>query len=138
MKTYASKKVQIIYGGFLLTGTMDGTFVSAEKTTDDFTTAIGSDGEGARIQSADESGEVTFTLMQTSAGNDFLSNCRLTDKATGLGTKNLFVKDGSGRTLIHAAEAWIKKVAKVELADGKTGREWVISSANLEIFVGGN
>lgn len=138
MKTYSPKAVQVIYGNRILTGFMDGTFIEADKTSDDWAEHIGADGEGARVQSADESGTVTLTLMQTSASNDYLSGCRNADRASSLGTKSLVVKDGSGRSLIFAAEAWIKKVAKSELSNDKGSRQWVFVSTNMEHFVGGN
>lgn len=137
-KTYSPKKVRVIYGGVVMTGYMDGTFVEVDKTTDDFTEIVGSDGEGARIASADESGTVTITLMQTSASNDYLSNMRIKDKQTNLNTAALTVEDGSGRTLCEATEAWIKKVAKVEMSNDKTGRAWVFASTDLRHYVGGN
>lgn len=138
MRTYSPKKVQVNYGGIILTGYMDGTFIEVDKTSDDFTPHVGADGEGARIQSADESGSVTLTLMQTSASNDALQAARDADKASGQGTRPLMVKDGMGTTIITAQESWIRKTPKVELSNDKGSRVWIFDSTELIVKVGGN
>lgn len=138
MRTYSPKKVQVIVGNHVCTGLAKGSFVVVEKKEDDFTTEVGSDGEGARTQSADESGSVTITLMQTSASNDVLSGLRDADKASGAAVFPLMIKDGSGRTIVTAAEAWIRKVPNSDFSDQKTDRPWIIDSAILIHKLGGN
>lgn len=138
MRTYSPKKVQIIVADQILTGIAKGSFVVVEKKEDDFTTEIGSDGEGARTQSADESGSITITLMQTSASNDILNALRDADKASGASVFGLMVKDGSGRSIYTAAEAWIRKVPNSEFSDQKTERAWIIDSAILIHHTAGN
>ena len=137
-KTYNAKKVLISFAGKTLTGTLDGSFVKVSRNNDSFMLAIGSDGEAARAANADKSGTVTVTLMQTSPSNDDLSNLMNADELTNTGTGALFVKDASGRTLVSAVEAWIRKPADVEFAREITGREWVFETGNLEIFNAGN
>lgn len=139
MKTYAPKKVQVVYNGRILTGFMDSTFIKIQKTSDDYSVHVGADGEGARIESADESGSVTLTLMQTSLSNDVLSAMRIKDKAgdpTGHGA--LLIKDLNGTTLISAAEAWIRRPPDGELANDKGSRDWIFDSTALLIMFGGN
>lgn len=138
MRTYAPKKVQVIYNGRILTGFMDGTFVKCSQNADDFTEFVGADGEGARIASSDESGMVEVTLMSTSASNDYLSQQRALDKQTNQNTGTLLVKDGSGRSLHQATEAWLKRSPDKEYADGKSGCTWTIVTTKLQHFVGGN
>jgi hypothetical protein len=137
-KTYNAKKVLISFAGKTLTGVLDGSFVKVSRNNDSFMLAIGSDGEAARAANADKSGTVTVTLMQTSPSNDDLSNLMSTDELTNTGTGALFVKDASGRTLVSAVDAWIRKPADVEFAREITGREWVFETGNLEIFNAGN
>lgn len=138
MRTYSPKKVQVIIGNHITTGYAKGSFVVVEKKEDDFTVEVGSDGEGARTQSADESGSVTVTLMQTSASNDVFSGLRDADKASGAAVFPLMIKDGSGRTIVTAAEAWIRKVPNSDFSDAKTDRAWIFDSAILIHKVGGN
>lgn len=137
-KTYNPKRVLVSFANQLITGFMDGTFIAATRNDDSFTIAVGTDGEVARSASANRSGRVTFTLMQTSASNDALAAQMAIDELTNLGTGALFIKDASGRTLISAAEAWIVKPADGEFAKEIGPREWIIETGNLEIVNGGN
>ncbi len=137
-RTYGSKTVQQVFDNQIITGTAKGTFVEAEYNSDAVTLMVGSDGEGARAMSADRSGTVKLTLLQTSPFNDVLSAALILDQATGLGTKSYFCKDARGSTLIHAAQCWVKKCANVVLADEIQGREWTIETSDLDVFVGGN
>jgi hypothetical protein len=76
--------------------------------------------------------------MQTSAANDLLSQQHTLDELTNAGTGELQIKDASGRTLLTAAEAWVKKFATVELGKELGGREWSIECGSINVFVGGN
>jgi Protein of unknown function (DUF3277) len=138
MATYASKKVQIIWGGVALTGVMDDSFVECDRNSDSFTQMTGADGETARSASADKSGKVTVRFLQTSFSNDILSADLTLDELTNLNAKSLFVKDGSGRSLHSAKEAWITKPAKVVYGKGIEGREWVFETGELQMGAAGN
>lgn len=138
MKTYSPKKVIVTFKGVPLTGYADGTFVTVDKAADDFSLSIGGDGEAARAQSADESGSVKLVLLQTSASNDYLSNCLRADKLTGIGYGPLQVADLSGRSIAVAGEAYVNKPATVEFGKEIVGREWTFMAGKLDHFVGGN
>lgn len=138
MATYASKKVQVIWGGVALTGFMDDSFVEVDRNSDSFTQLTGADGETARSASADKSGKVTIRLMQTSIANDALSADIALDELTNLNAKSLMIKDGSGRSLHSAKEAWITKPAKTVYGKGIEGREWVFEGGELLMGAAGN
>lgn len=102
---------------------------------------VGADGFSTRAKSNNNSGEVTFTLAQTSASNDDLSNMHALDLGNstgsgGIGT--LMVKDNNGNTLCEADTAWIKKFPDAAFAREAGTREWTIATNNLKMFVGGN
>ena len=137
-KTYSAKKVLVSFAGKILTGMADGSFIAVSRNNDSFMLMVGSDGEAARAANADRSGTVTLTLMQTSPSNDDLSALLNTDELTNTGTGALFIKDASGRTLVSAVEAWIRKPADAEFARELGGREWTFETGDLSIFNGGN
>lgn len=137
-KTYSPKRVSVSFRGVLLTGFAPDTFITAERNEDAFTLEVGSDGEASRTASANQSGTVTLTLMQTSASNDALSAAALQDETNQSGTGALMIKDASGRTVVLAAEAWIRRRAAAEFGSEQSTREWVFETGNLEIFNGGN
>lgn len=137
-KTFSSKKVQVSFKGQRLTGLADGDFVSAEMNSDAFSLVKGADGEGARAASADDSGKVTLTFLQTSIANDILSAALAADRLSEASPGELFIKDVSGRTRVHSGEAWVVKSANVDLGKDVKGREWVLECDVLEMIVGGN
>jgi hypothetical protein len=136
--TYSPKKVIVTFNGRILTGYAAGTFIEAERESDAFTKDVGADGETARVASADRSGRVTLTLMQTSDSNDYLSTVAATDELTQTGTGALFIKDTSGRSLVTAGEAWVKKVPKASFAKDNGEREWVFETGDIQITNNGN
>lgn len=137
-KTYSPKKVVVSYKGQILSGFADGTFVKVERASASFAKTVGADGEVARTASADRSGKVTVTLLQSSISNDLLSQNLNTDELTNLNTGPLMIKDTSGTTLVLASEAWIMGQPAPELGKELGSREWVFETGNLEMFTGGN
>lgn len=138
MKTYSPKKVVVIWGGQPLTGYVDGSFVKVAQAGDAFTKYVGADGEVSRVASADESGQISVTLKQTSGSNDYLSSEHRTDRRLLTGGKPLIVEDTSGRTLHSCAEAWIVKMPDDEKGKEINGVEWVFDCEKLDSFIGGN
>jgi ATP-dependent protease HslVU (ClpYQ) peptidase subunit len=136
--TYNPKKVQVIFNNQILTGFADGSFAELEMNADQFSLVVGADGEGARTASADRSGKLKVTLLQTSGGNDILSASLTTDMATNVNTGPCMIKDGSGRTLALAAQAWVNKYAAVAFDKEAKAREWTIESADWVVAVAGN
>lgn len=136
-KNYDPAKVILTLQGNRLLGFMDGTFISAERTEDAFSLAVGAGGDVTRVRSQDKSGTVTLTLQAASPSNDVLSALAATDELTGLGYGSLIVKDLNGTTLLSASNAWVRKLPVTEFADEASGREWMIDCAELEMFVGG-
>lgn len=138
MKTYNPKKVIVSFGGQILTGFADGTAIEVERRNDSFSLTVGIDGEGARSANQDRSGSCKLTLMQSSLGNDILSNKLAIDEQTNLGTGPLMIKDLSGRTLVHSDEAWVKKPAPIQFGKEVSGWAWELECADLDVFAGGN
>ena len=138
VKTYDPKNVSVIYGGKIITGFADGTFITAERNEQAYTLKVGVDGEGARARNNNKSGKVSIVLMQTSSSNDDLSGFALADELGNAGVAPLYIKDHNGTTLVTALSAWIQKMPNME--DGKEiqNRTWVIETDELNMFVGGN
>jgi hypothetical protein len=138
VQTYDPAKQIAIFAANQITGFADGTFIEIERNADAFTLAMGADGQGARAKSADKSGTIKFTLLQTSASNDVLSAQQQLDELTGAGLAGFMLKDAGGRTVAVAQTAWVKKPADVKLSKDIEGREWTLETDSLTYFVGGN
>lgn len=139
-KLYDPQSVIVTFGVNTLSGFGKDSVIEAERNGDAFSTTVGVDGEGTRTRSADKSGKVTLTLMQTSASNAVLSALESADEASpnGLGILPLMIKDAIGNSLCFAGKAWVSKLPAF-----KRGKEvgecvWVFHTANLSIVEAGN
>lgn len=139
-KVYNPKEVTIIFGPVIVTGFADGTFLSVDFNEDAFTLQVGTDGEGTRSKSNNDSATIAFTLMQSSDSNDLLSALHNIDKNTpsGDGIVPLLIKDLQGSSLYTAETAWIRKAPTSEFAREAGPREWTIETDKLVAFVGSN
>lgn len=136
-KTYNAKKVIITYNGIPITGFADGTFLTITPARERSTKKVGADGEVARSKSNDHTHEVTFTLLQTSASNNYLSNLLEVDRLTDVGAYPLQVVDLSGTTLHFWDAAWIKQEADGEFANEISDRAWVLDTGQVAANVTG-
>lgn len=131
--TYIPKLVIASFAGTGLTGFADGTFVTVERNSDGMTLKVGADGESGVAVSADESGKVTVTVLNTSKTNDYLSTC------ANLKTRGpLQIKDLSGRLLVLAEDAWVTKHASITKSKDVEENAWTFETGNLSITNGGN
>lgn len=140
VKTYDPASVSIVAFGIPISGYADGSFVSVERNEDSFTLQVGTDGESCRSKSNNKSGRVTVTLLQSSISNDLLSAQLALDELSpnGDGIGPFLMKDNSGRSLFAAEKAWIVKPPAAAFSRESESREWVIESADLVPFTGGN
>ena len=132
-ESYAAALVAASFNAVPLTGMADGQFIGADKNVDGMTLTVGADGESAVAISADESGTVTITLLNTSISNDYLSRCANL-KVRG----QLIVKDLSGRMVLFAQDAWVKKQSTVNKSKQVESNAWVFETGNLEMTNNGN
>lgn len=135
---YDPGRVVASFRGVLLEGFAEGSFISAERNEDGFTTEVGAAGDVTRTRSRNRTGLVTFTLQAAAPGNDMLSAIATLDELTGAGAGPLLVKYLDGTTALAASTAWIKKYPTVEFGAESGSREWVIECAELLMHVGGN
>ena len=127
--TYDPKKVIIDFGGQIIDGFADGTFLTiAPHDADGFKKVVGADGEIMRSLSADNSHVVTFTLLQSSSSNQVLSTIRNVDKQTGKNMKSLTITDLNGKTLGSWAQAWIRGDPELGFSKENTDRPWTIDT----------
>lgn len=135
--TYDPKNVIVTVDGTNLSGFADGTFVTVERASETFTKVVGAYGEVARVKSADRSGSMTITLMQTSNSNLFLNSLANRDEQSSDGIVAIQVKDSTTNTTINAREAWIKTKPKAEFGKDMGNREWVFELADVTLNHGG-
>lgn len=136
--TYSAEAVEVIVGGFSMSGLADGTFVSIERDEQAYNKITGADGTVSRSRTGNRSGTITLTLQQTSPSNDVLSGLMIADEATDAGVVPCLIKDTSGRTLHYVSAAWVQQMPTQEFGKEISEREWVLDCARIDAFVGGN
>lgn len=136
--SYNPKDVSVIFGGVPIDGFADGTFINVEFDEDAYTKVTGADRLTSRAATNNYAGNATITLQQTSASNDYLAAIWNADRRTGGGVVPLLIKDASGRTVIVAKNAWIRRAPAAGFSKQIENREWIIDTDELEWFGGGN
>jgi len=138
MDTFDPSQVNLVIGGQLITGYMDGSFIEVTREEDTWLPITGADGRVARARNANRMGRVVVTLLATSPSNDVLSALHNVDFLTGVPPGALSITDNLGRTVLGGDEAFILKPADVEFAKEVTGRQWTIMVPKLDGVIGGS
>ena len=132
MATYDPTGNLLVICGRIAHGFADGTFLSLARRSPRFSTKVGADGEVSRTKSADQTGTVTLTLMQSSTFNEDMSLLL----ASGEIGPFLYQE---GRTVIAAGECWIQNAGDVQRAKEEGEQEWEVALGNMTTFnVAGN
>ena len=136
--TYNPQEVIVIFGGFPLSGFAKDGIIEVKPSGEGTKKYVGCDGEVGRSIDPDATLEVKLELAQTSASNDYLTDCYKADQDAGSGMKELIIKDLSGTTLIHASQAWVANLPQAK--DGKEIEkfEWTLETGQASAYIGGN
>lgn len=142
--TYSSDDLTVIITAQEIThavaGFAEGTMVSVEKTTPTSKLVLNGDKGGGRVFRSTSDGMVTLHLNQWSATNDILSDLHRADAETRDSTWlfNIAVVDGTGRSAHYARQCFIENIPTSSFGTDLETREWVIHSADMDHYVGGN
>ena len=137
-QTLDPTKVTLIFDGVQIKQFAKGTKIKVTMEADAFSDEVGADGDVVRLRSADRRGTIEFTLMAGSPSNDYLSAKLIADRLAGGGVGEAQVKDGTGTSIHHAANAWLKKMPDAEYTtEPGMERAWMLRCAKLESYVGG-
>jgi hypothetical protein len=118
-KTYSPAKVVVNLAGVLtLTGFAEGTSIQAARAVDNSSQTIGMQGDVGLTATANQTGTITFTLMQNSEANLALSalqNAQDIDQT--LYRTGISISDPSGGFLCHAEGCHIMTPPEMSLGD---------------------
>lgn len=132
MASLDSKLVFVLFGGVIINGYADGSFVEIEYDSDLWTKVIGADGAGVFAKSNDLSATVTLRLQPTSQSNVYLNTCLAADLTpANLGLRQIEVSDGSTGTTHVGLESRIMKPPKKVYSKGVEAMEWTIGVLEL-------
>lgn len=134
MRAYDPKDVNVIVNGRVITGLAEGTFVTAEKTENNFTEYVGAQGEVTLAESANETGEITITLEGTSPSVSYLNN--LANRKGQNAVIPVSVVDlNNGKTTVGGTECRIRKPSNYEAGNEVTEREFTIFVSKIEFNI---
>jgi len=138
MKTYDFKQVAVSFGGKLLTGFAEGDAITIEPVEDLYKMKVGADGEVSRSRMNNLSHVCRLRLMQTSDANDIMTAFMLADQNGNGGVEPFFIKDGSGRSLETAEQAFVMRAPDRGFGAEDGTREWVVGLPKLVSNIAGN
>lgn len=123
-----------------IAGYAEDSHINVERDSETYEHVTGVDNIATRVYKANTSGKVTVSLGQGSASNDILTMLYLNDKASknSDGLFTLTVKDGSGRSVAFAQEAYIGVVPNSQYGNSLNNRDWVFHCTQMDDIIGGN
>ena len=137
VKSYNPKDVSLIFGGQIIEGFADGTFITVARNNDSATYQSGSQGGGTRVLSGDKSGRVTFILQQSSKSNGVISAQLAAMELSGAGITSMLGKDSGSGDRWAGATTWVVKPADMDFANELSNRTWILETDELEMVVAG-
>jgi hypothetical protein len=138
IKTFDPANYSLIIGPHIVEGFADGEFMNLSFQDDDWEHVSGADGEEMRVKKNDLRAELTMTLLQSSASNDYLSTLRSTDQASGAGVVPMLLKDNNGNSVAESIGCWVKRAPDMANSKSPSNREWVLQVYRCNVFIGGN
>ena len=127
--SYDAKDVSVIVGGVYLTGFAEGTFVSYEKTEDNYALSVGSLGDVARAKVNNPLGTITITLQQTSPQVQYLNNLAKSGKIV----EARVIHKGTGTEKVGGTQCFISKEAAGEFSNEISNREFTIQIMDFSL-----
>jgi hypothetical protein len=134
---YNVKKIMCTWGPHTMEGWFDGTFLEVEADEDGTVKHVGADGRATVALSCNKGAQITITLAQSSASNDFLSDNMPDSDKNSLPCYEFQAKDLNGNSVVHAEVCWIKKVAKVEYGEEVLARKWMLDTERCKFVIKG-
>ena len=139
-KYWDPDQVDVIIGGFTMSGFADNSMIEFEEDGDRFNEVDGVDGTLTRSKKIVRKATLTVHLMNTSNSNDVLSGLLATDLATpgGAGVVAGMIRDKNGATLYLIPKMWVMGLPKDEMSDKATDRAWKVRCTQYVPFLGGS
>lgn len=132
VRTYDSQEANLVVDGVVLTGRAEGTWLTAERSEDDFTEYVGAHGEVALAETNNFTGEITVTLEVTSPSNAYLYELSRRRGSRAIVPAVIVDANEHGGIRVSASQARVRRPANYETASEITQREWKIFCAALE------
>lgn len=136
---YSPEDVTVLLGGiYPIEGFVDGSFVSVQKDSPNFTSRVSADGKVSRVRTASRQYTVTLSLTSYAGANKILTALAELDFRATNARLPLMIKDNKGSTTFFSPEAWVAQPTGVEFGIDITERAWTFSCSDGVLIAGGN
>jgi len=129
--TYNPKDVSLIYGGALIQGFAEGSFVNVEYNVESVALLVGADGKATRSTNPNNSARITVRLLPTSASNLIFQAALSADRAGGFGQLPLLLTVLSVGQNYAAEGAWVVRSPGYDFQVEAQAVEWMLESDDL-------
>ena len=130
--TYDPLKVTLVVGTVVIVGFAEGSMVEVERNEDAVAPYVGTQGEVAFAESADKTGTIKITLMQTSPSVSYL-NTLAKQKGDDAAFPVSIVNMNTNGVSASGTKARVKKIAAEVYDKEVTEREFEIFVADLDL-----
>lgn len=130
--SYDPLKVNLDVNGVIITGYADGAMIEVERNEDAIFPYVGTQGEVAVAESADKTGTIKVTLMQTSPSVSYLDTLAK-QKGDEAAFPVTMINMNTNAVDCSGTKARVKKMASETIDKEVTEREFEIFVADLDI-----
>jgi hypothetical protein len=140
MQNWDPARVDVIVGGFTMSGFADGSMIEFEEDGPRYKVVKGVDGQVTRVKINGRVGTLTIHLMNSSKSNDVLSTLHQVDINTdgGGGVVPGLVRDRNGVSLLAIPTGFIEGFPKIAMTDKPEDQPWKFICVDYQLFLGGS
>ena len=139
--TYDPTKLVVIVGGVIVSGFIDGDFITAKRDEDLYMKRVGADGHVARARNGNKSGSIEITLLQSSPAVNEIAALVALDNFFYDGDILIpisILSPGTNAELVVSTQSWLKTPPEMVFAKEVSDRKFIFDCADLKLSLGGN
>lgn len=134
LNQYAPKDVVVSFDGINITGFSEDSMVGITRNDDLVNEVVGAQGDLQLTVNHNNTGEVSFTLLQNSPSNLNFEDYFMTEQGDNFATiSSITVAVPSVGLTIKCHNAYMKSVPDFEFGSDNNDREWTFGCANIEV-----
>jgi hypothetical protein len=137
--TYDPTKLTVIVGGVIVSGFIDGDFITAKRDEDLYMKRVGADGHVARARNGNKSGSIEIKLLQSSPAVTELSALVALDNFLFDGDILIpiaIMSPGDGSELVVSTQSWLKSAPEMVFGKEVGERSFIFDCADLKLSIG--
>ena len=138
--TYDPTKLVVIVGGVIVSGFIDGDFITAKRDEDLYMKRVGADGHVARARNGNKSGSIEIALLQSSPAVNEIAALVALDNFFYDGDILIpisILSPGTNAELVVSTQSWLKTPPEMVFAKEVSDRKFIFDCADLKLSLGG-